>query len=1221
MSVCALWRQTTVLLVACLAGCALTGAGLTAKRGSVVSRVAADFCDNPDAAVRHYAVPPMSELQRLADAYPTDGVAGGTVRIVAARDEYEPGSFLVWATHDLGKVGFSLGAFKNEKGEVFPQNALDLKVVKVWYQNRNAWFSYFGDTGFKLCPELLLNDEDLIRVDTKKVANYAKLVDADGKVRERWLNPPRQFDLRFSGPGRRDDTFENMRPDFHDAKTLQPVALPKNEFRQFFLTAHVAKDTPAGLYRGEVEMRSGDGRRIGSVPVEIRVLDFTLPQPKCYAEPEKDFLVGSYSYISFDFIQDRNGRDPELARRQFVSILKNQVAHNQTMHFVRGNFDNEAFETISVMKETGMRTDVFVGGAGPVWGGEAPAARKARAKRIADEFDRRYGHHNVYMGYGDEPGAKWFADQMPVYEDYQSVGLKFLLADGTVFSKAGYFYDWHNAAYDAADSKLPSLWAKMQGPNHVAWYASQHVGNENPAFNRRQNGLGAYLAGYTALCNYAHHLGPYNDDSTTYKPMVLAYGSYDGVIDTLAWEGFREGIDDIRYATLLTDLARKAQRSKDRATRVLGGKAMHCLAVADPKSCDQDAMRGEMIRYINALKGLVDPFEEKREFRLDPAAQADAAKRADAALKAAVDEALAKMSEAKDGKGTNKVHKAVADVYRAYGREDEGGAYLERVGRPDMAVEYYSCLPERQKAAAKAAYEKNKSNIYSQIPSNLKLVETDYDQVFFGKLKPTDTNGWRYAVRNRLVELDINHPYVWGSKSEAFAAVFSHLLPLAKKWNVVVPQVTARNAVWAYTRLGDRKTAAAAAREGLKDTVGGRLGCRYFLGLAAALADVRGKGDAYRVAAERFNRSVTDEPNESRVAGLCDYGSLLQFVGCEEGVRGLEAFRQSLYRPCPKKRYVVKFSETPVVGFDGWDKIGAESQPYDRRYGGSLEFLETDVTTGTRATGKSKDALPDPTMQVVADSKGLHVLIAQNDPKSSEVALGLVNGASFEGYIAPGANTPYDCFIYWPANNTVSIFNTTYPTFGERPMSDRDVGGKVRFETDYAEGVTRHHFFFSWEIWMQRIPHDGTVWDFENMCWHRSGNSSWTGLDSIHGRSTFGELEFRLTEAQRAKIVKPLLVTALRGYRAEKVCQPMRPGALEKWQDAYSGDPSFYNACVKSLVVELDDYAKLLAPDISDSTVFWLEKRALPGWQDVAFEVDRRRAAWLLEKNAVQSDR
>ena len=131
-----------------------------------------------------------------------------------------------------------------------------------------------------------------------------------------------------------------------------------------------------------------------------------------------------------------------------------------------------------------------------------------------------------------------------------------------------------------------------------------HVGPENPAFNRRQNGMGAYLSNYSALCNYAHHLGPYNDDRTTYRPMVFAYGIYDGVLDTLQWEGFREGIDDIRYATLMTRLAREARDSGNRDRDYAGRKALYFLGSFRKDHDDLDYCRSEMIRHIGILRGL-----------------------------------------------------------------------------------------------------------------------------------------------------------------------------------------------------------------------------------------------------------------------------------------------------------------------------------------------------------------------------------------------------------------------------------------------------------------------------------------------------------------------------------------------------------------------------------------------------------------------------------------
>ncbi len=146
--------------IASAKGAALQG-HLTALRGQTTPeaklavanavRVAADLARQPTPAGQtvHYAVPPMSEKQRLPDAYPLDGVVNAPVRIIAARDEYEAGSFVVYPLSSLGKVTCELGAFTSADGKVFPKDNLDLKVVKVWYQNRNAWYSYFGDTGLK----------------------------------------------------------------------------------------------------------------------------------------------------------------------------------------------------------------------------------------------------------------------------------------------------------------------------------------------------------------------------------------------------------------------------------------------------------------------------------------------------------------------------------------------------------------------------------------------------------------------------------------------------------------------------------------------------------------------------------------------------------------------------------------------------------------------------------------------------------------------------------------------------------------------------------------------------------------------------------------------------------------------------------------------------------------------------------------------------------------
>ncbi len=580
-------------LARCMADAAKEG-GRAA--GVLAARVAEDFPTPPSTPYAFYAVPPLSEIQRLPDVYPFDGEAGGTVRIVAARDEYEPGTFLVYPFEDLGKVTFSLTPFKSDDGRTFPADALDLKVVKVWYQNGNAWYSYFGDSGAKLCPELLLNDEDLIRVDTGRKANYARLIAKDGTVSERWLNPPRGMYRRNFDFHRATYAFWPMREDFRDAKTLQPVRLDEGAFRSFILTAHVAKGFPDGLYKGAVALADAGGRDIGAIPVEIRVLPFDLPAPKCYFDTSRDYLTASYSYLNLSMIMEENGGDRDLAIRQYEAILRDQVAHNQTMHKLRSQ--DEIDLTLEIMRRAGSRTDILIGG--PTTVATRPEM-EAHAKRLAEWFDSRVGHHNVHLAYGDEPNAAWLLKARPVFESYLKAGLKFYIAgNDTVFYKAGYLYDWHNTAKLPEDGSSAVLWNQLETPI-VAWYARMHVGPENPAFNRREYGLAAYLNGYSATCNYAHHLGPYNDDRTTYRPMVFAYGIYDGVIDTIQWEGYREGIDDIRYATLLKTLAHEASKSDDLDTRTEGRKALHYLATIRRDGGDLDAVRLEMARHILAL--------------------------------------------------------------------------------------------------------------------------------------------------------------------------------------------------------------------------------------------------------------------------------------------------------------------------------------------------------------------------------------------------------------------------------------------------------------------------------------------------------------------------------------------------------------------------------------------------------------------------------------------
>jgi hypothetical protein len=128
------------------------------------------------------------------------------------------------------------------------------------------------------------------------------------------------------------------------------------------------------------------------------------------------------------------------------------------------------------------------------------------------------------------------------------------------------------------------------------------------------------------------------------------------------------------------------------------------------------------------------------------------------------------------------------------------------------------------------------------------------------------------------------------------------------------------------------------------------------------------------------------------------------------------------------------------------------------------------------------------------------------------------------------------------------------------------------------------------------------------MFWGRKGNCSWNGLKTIHGRSSWGRLAFELTDADRLRILRTVLVAARREYESEK-----RPtGACGRWKNAEVGDPAFYEGVLKPVVEKLDAAAARISAEMDDATVEELAKTALPSWHNFKFEVQRLRADYLL---------
>ena len=136
-------------------------------------------------------------------------------------------------------------------------------------------------------------------------------------------------------------------------------------------------------------------------------------------------------------------------------------------------------------------------------------------------------------------------------------------------------------------------------------YANPQVGVESPEINRRNFGFTLWKANYDGAMTWEYQSsasqGLWHDFNCDRRTVAFALPTADGLIDTIGWEGYREGIDDIRYgSTLLLAIEHARQRDHAPMSRT-ADQARRFLEELD--QYDQlDVVRAKIIQYILALQ-------------------------------------------------------------------------------------------------------------------------------------------------------------------------------------------------------------------------------------------------------------------------------------------------------------------------------------------------------------------------------------------------------------------------------------------------------------------------------------------------------------------------------------------------------------------------------------------------------------------------------------------
>ena len=563
----AFWSLTSVLLSSSLVGCAGHEGSADSempKGPSMIADQSATFGSPPGVTIR--VVSPITSNMILPTGAVTTGWVSSEIAIVACKGEYEPASFVITAERDIASL--KVQATDLRKGpDVIPSQRIDIKVVKCWYQSGSAWKDINQDlTKRVLIPELLLNDDQLIMVNHQAQENYLKVDSPEGE-KYIWIsNPKQKFDAEKAYPS---EKFP-----IRDSRLLLPVNIPANTNKQFWVTIHVPDDAAPGVYSGHIKL-STPSVDLAPLRLKLRVLPFELSEPY---------------YTPGIFYRRPGGPDPSM--RRYRKDMENLIAHGVTSPLFYGGGD----EGLRIRQELGMAGR-------PIYAISSVQAPSETIKKELERY-RSYGFTDVYFWAIDEASGERLTNQRPHWVRARKAGGK-VMATG---SKHGYF----EAMGDILDLFIchgrPEAQeaAKWHSLGYKIWpYAYPFGGVENPELHRRNYGLVCWRANYDGTGNYAyrHETGyPYNDFDGGMRELNYVYTTIDGVIDTLAWEGCREAIDDVRYVTTLAQAIERAMQSNDSELKAVAADAQHYLDTLDVEQRNLNTVRLEMIEYLLKLQ-------------------------------------------------------------------------------------------------------------------------------------------------------------------------------------------------------------------------------------------------------------------------------------------------------------------------------------------------------------------------------------------------------------------------------------------------------------------------------------------------------------------------------------------------------------------------------------------------------------------------------------------
>jgi hypothetical protein len=583
---------------------------------------------------RTYVVTPAINNEAILEGQRLPAVCTDeqVMKVLCARGEYEPASLLIRAQRPLKDVMVRVADLSGPAG-VLPSETVDVRIALKFYR-AITWQNV-------AMPWVLVHDPGMLTIVDKSPKSVTELKE------EAW-DSSGGHSLQEYKAGR--SRMNRLNKELIDTDTLQPGDI--EDFQQFWLTVHVPADANSGTYRGEVTITAANAGS-ATLMLEVTVPSFDLLPPQFeYSAYYPTMLVRP------DMSDGQKERYNPVTDQQYLAECRNMAVHGCTNpNIYAGPEQDEAgnihFTQLShildLREQAGMPKGVMLylmDGAGMAITQRDPTEqqkqRNIEVAKATVAWAKARGYRGALFMGADEYAGDGLRALRESYASVRAGGSGIWVAGGRdlvdfmsdvvdvpVFAHPGAMavdrlVQWQVDAVEwllhpertpnwdpqilLAPGYQRMIKAAHAKGNKIFTYFDPQGGQPFPQYHRRHRGLGLWKTGLDGTMTWAYiHIWSktvrpddpaIKDNGMGISPNSFVLRGPEGPLDTLSWEGYREGYDDARYLATLQDAivrAKAAGKHVDFSSQTQ--RWLDSITV----DADLDAWRREMARRTEAL--------------------------------------------------------------------------------------------------------------------------------------------------------------------------------------------------------------------------------------------------------------------------------------------------------------------------------------------------------------------------------------------------------------------------------------------------------------------------------------------------------------------------------------------------------------------------------------------------------------------------------------------